>query len=243
MANRRSIAWGVAKGWAEAGAEVALVCQGERTREAVEQLVPELGGGGFALSCDVSDDSQIDAAFERLSRWFGRLDMLLHSIAFAPRRALEGRLADTARSDFQIAMDVSVYSLIALARRAEPLMDRGGSILSLSYYGAVKIVPNYNVMGVAKAALESATRCLAYDLGPRGIRVNCLSAGPISTLAARGIAGFSRMLKHSERKSPLRRNITLQELAATAVFPAGDGAAAITGQALYVDCGYQIMGM
>jgi enoyl-[acyl-carrier protein] reductase I len=169
--------------------------------------------------------------------------LLLHSVAFAPREALEGTFLNTTREAFRVAHDVSAYSLIALAREAAPLMTEGGSILAMTYYGSQKVVPHYNVMGVAKASLEASTRYLAYDMGPRKIRVNCISAGPVNTLAARGIAGFSDMLKHYEAHTPLKRNVLPDELGATGTFLAGDGAAAITGQVLYVDCGYEIMGM
>ena len=168
---------------------------------------------------------------------------MLHSVAFAPKEALEGDFVSTSREAFRVAHDVSSYSLVALARGATPLMTDGGSIVAMSYYGAEKVVPHYNVMGVAKAALEASTRYLAYDLGPKKIRVNCISAGPMNTLAARGIAGFSSMLKHYEEHAPLKRNVTPGELGATGTFLATDGAAAITGQVLYVDCGYEIMGM
>ena len=169
--------------------------------------------------------------------------LLLHSVAFAPKAALECDFVSTTREAFRVAHDVSAYSLVALARGAAPLMTNGGSIVAMSYYGAEKVVPHYNVMGVAKAALEASTRYLAYDLGPKKIRVNCISAGPVNTLAARGIAGFSAMLKHYEQHAPLKRNVLPDELGATGTFLASDGAAAITGQVLYVDCGYQVMGM
>jgi enoyl-[acyl-carrier protein] reductase I len=168
---------------------------------------------------------------------------MLHSVAFAPNAALEGEFINTSREAFRIAHDVSAYSLVALARAAAPLMTDGGSIIGMSYYGAEKVVPHYNVMGVAKAALEASTRYLAYDLGPKKIRANCISAGPVNTLAARGISGFNEMLKHYETRSPLKRNVLPEELGATGIFLASDGAAAITGQTIYVDCGYQIMGM
>ena len=173
----------------------------------------------------------------------GRLDFLVHAIAFANREDLDGRFVDTSRAGFLQSLDVSAYSLVALARAAAPLMTEGGSVVAMSYYGAEKVVPHYNVMGVAKASLEASTRYLAYDLGPRGIRVNCISAGPMNTLAARGIAGFTDMLKHYEAHAPLKRNVLHEELGATAAFLASDGAAAITGQVIYVDSGYQIMGM
>jgi enoyl-[acyl-carrier protein] reductase I len=195
------------------------------------------------LPCDVTRDADIDAVFATVTDKFGRLDLLLHSVAFAPREALEGDFLNTSRDAFKVAHDVSAYSLIALARGAAPLMTNGGSIVAMSYYGAEKVIPHYNVMGVAKAALEASTRYLANSLGPRKVRVNCISAGPMNTLAARGIAGFGDMLKHYEAHAPLKRNVLPDELGHTGAFLASDGAAAITGQVLYVDCGYQIMGM
>jgi enoyl-[acyl-carrier protein] reductase I len=243
VANQRSIAWAIARAWAEAGARLAFTYQGERVRDKVRALTDTLDARPLLIPCDVTRDEEIVAAFEAVRNEFGTLHLLLHSVAFAPREALEGRFLDTSREAFRIAHDVSAYSLVALARAAAPLMTEGGSIIGLSYYGAEKVIPHYNVMGVAKAALEACTRYLAHDLGPRGIRVNCISAGPVNTLAARGIAGFTDMLKHYENRAPLRRNVTLEELGATGTFLAGDGAAAITGQVLYVDGGYQIMGM
>jgi enoyl-[acyl-carrier protein] reductase I len=243
VANKRSIAWGIARAWVDAGAQVALTYQGERIRSSVEDLAASLGPNCPVIPCDVTLDDEIAGAFAEVKQQFGTLDLMLHSVAYAPREALEGRFADTSREAFRIAHDVSAYSLVALARAAAPLMTHGGSILGLSYYGAEKVVPHYNVMGVAKASLEACTRYLAHDLGPAGIRVNCISAGPVNTLAARGIAGFLDMYKHYEEKAPLRRNVTLEELGATAAFLASDGGAAITGQVLYVDGGYQIMGM
>ena len=171
------------------------------------------------------------------------MHLLLHSVAFAPKEALEGEFLNTSREAFRVAHDVSAYSLVALARGAAPLMVEGGSLVAMSYYGAEKVVPHYNVMGVAKASLEASTRYLAYDLGPKKIRVNCISAGPVNTLAARGISGFTEMLRHYETHAPLKRNVLPEELGAAGTFLASDGAAAITGQVLYVDCGYQIMGM
>lgn len=243
VANKRSIAWAIAQAWAQAGATLAFTYQGERLRENVEDLVTTFGPDTLLLPCDVTRDEEIDGVFAEVGKRFGKLDLLLHSVAFAPRAALEGSFVDTSREAFQIALNVSAYSLVALARRAAPLMTQGGSIVGMSYYGAEKVVPHYNVMGVAKAALEACARYLAYDLGTRKIRVNCISAGPVNTLAARGIAGFGEMLKHYEEHAPLRRNVTAEELGATGLFLASDGAAAITGQTIYVDCGYQIMGM
>ena len=190
----------------------------------------------------MSSDDQIDSLFEQLKRRYGRIDALVHSIAYAPPEELRNDFVMTSREGFRIAHEISVYSLIALARAAAPLMSQGGSIITLSYFGAEKVVPNYNVMGVAKAALESTVRYLAYDLGKKNIRVNAISAGPIKTLAGRGIAGLGEMLKAHATRSPLQRNVDVEEVAATAAFLAGRGAAGITGETIYVDCGYNIMG-
>jgi enoyl-[acyl-carrier protein] reductase I len=243
VANKRSIAWAIAQAWSTAGARLAFTYQGERLRENVEELAGAFGADTLILPCDVTRDEDIARVFDEVGGRYGRLHLLLHSVAFAPRAALEGKFINTSREAFRIAHDVSAYSLVGLARAAMPLMTEGGSILAMSYYGAEKVVPHYNVMGVAKASLEASTRYLAYDLGPKAIRVNCISAGPVNTLAARGISGFNEMLKHYETRSPLKRNVTADELGATGLFLASDGAAAITGQVLYVDCGYQIMGM
>ncbi len=243
VANRRSIAWAIAQSWAKAGAKLAFTYQGERVKDNVEELAGAFGPHTLILPCDVTKDEDIARVFDTVGAKFGKLHLLLHSVAFAPKEALEGKFMNTSREAFQIAHDVSAYSLVALSRAAAPLMTEGGSILGMSYYGAEKVVPHYNVMGVAKASLESCTRYLAYDLGPQKIRVNCISAGPVNTLAARGIAGFLDMFKQYETRSPLKRNVTAEELGATGLFLASDGAAAITGQVLYVDCGYQIMGM
>ena len=243
VANKRSIAWAIAQAWHEAGAKLAFTYQGERLKENVQDLAGTFGEDAPILPCDVTRDEEISRVFGEVKERFGKLHLMLHSVAFAPREALEGRFVDTGREAFRVAHDVSAYSLVALARQAAPLMTEGGSILAMTYYGSEKVVPHYNVMGVAKAALEASTRYLAYDLGPQKIRVNCISAGPVNTLAARGISGFSEMLKHYEAHAPLKRNVLPDELGATATFLAGDGAAAITGQVLFVDCGYQIMGM
>jgi enoyl-[acyl-carrier protein] reductase I len=243
VANKRSIAWAIAQAWAREGAKLAFTYQGERLKENVAELAGTFGADTLILPCDVTKDDEIAAVFKTVGEKFGKLNLLLHSVAFAPKEALEGEFVNTSREAFRMAHDVSAYSLVALARAAAPLMTDGGSMVAMSYYGAEKVVPHYNVMGVAKAALEASTRYLAYDLGPKKIRVNCISAGPVNTLAARGIAGFMEMLKHYETRSPLKRNILPDELGATGVFLASDGAAAITGQTLYVDCGYQIMGM
>jgi enoyl-[acyl-carrier protein] reductase I len=243
VANKRSIAWAIAQAWQKAGATLAFTYQGQRLKENVEELAGAFGPETLLLPCDVTRDEEIAGALAAIGKKFGKLNMLLHSVAFAPREALDGTFLNTSREAFRVAHDVSAYSLIALAREAAPLMTDGGSILAMTYYGSQKVVPKYNVMGVAKAALEASTRYLAYDLGPRKIRVNCISAGPVNTLAARGVAGFSDMLKHYEACAPLKRNVLPEELGATGTFLASDGAAAITGQVLYVDCGYEIMGM
>jgi enoyl-[acyl-carrier protein] reductase I len=243
VANKRSIAWAIAQAWHKAGAKLAFTYQGERLKDNVEELAGTFGADTIILPCDVTRDEDIANVFTEVGSKFGKLDLLLHSVAYAPKDALEGRFVNTSREAFRVAHDVSAYSLVALARAAEPLMTDGGSIVAMSYYGAEKVVPHYNVMGVAKAALEASTRYLAYDLGPKKIRVNCISAGPVNTLAARGISGFMEMLKHYEAHAPLKRNVTPDELGATGAFLASDGAAAITGQVLYVDAGYQIMGM
>jgi enoyl-[acyl-carrier protein] reductase I len=243
VANKRSIAWAIAKAWHEAGARLAFTYQGERLKDKVADLVETFGEDTLLIPCDVTSDADIDNVFQQVGERFGKLDLLLHSVAFAPREALEGDFLETTREAFAVAHDVSAYSLVALARGAAPLMSDGGSIVAMSYYGAAKVIPHYNVMGVAKAALEASTRYLAYSLGGKKIRVNCISAGPMNTLAARGIGGFSSMLKHYEEHAPLKRNVEPEELGHTGTFLASDGAAAITGQVIYVDCGYEVMGM
>jgi enoyl-[acyl-carrier protein] reductase I len=243
VANKRSIAWAIAQAWHKAGAKLAFTYQGERLKENVEELAGTFGADTLIMPCDVTRDEDIALVFTEVGQKFGRLDLLLHSVAYAPKEALEGDFLNTTREAYRVAHDISAYSLVALARGASTLMTEGGSIVAMSYYGSEKVVPHYNVMGVAKASLEASTRYLAYDLGPKKIRVNCISAGPVNTLAARGIAGFTDMLKHYEAHSPLKRNVVPDELGATGTFLASDGAAAITGQVLYVDCGYQIMGM
>ena len=243
VANKRSIAWAIAKAWAGAGARLIFNYQGERLKENVEELVSEFGADTPLYPCDVARDEEIDAFFEKVRGQTPRLDLMLHSVAFAPKEALEGTFLSTSREAFRTAHDISAYSLVALSRAAAPLVTEGGSILAMTYYGAEKVVPHYNVMGVAKASLEASTRYLAYDLGEKKIRVNCISAGPVNTLAARGISGFSSMLKHYQERAPLKRSCDPAELGQTGLFLASDGAAAITGQVIYVDGGYQIMGM
>jgi len=243
VANKRSIAWAIAKAWAAAGARLIFNYQGERLKENVEDLVSEFGEGTPLFPCDVSSDAEISAFFEKLRSETNQLGLMLHSVAYAPKEALEGQFVNTTREAFRVAHDISAYSLVALAREAAPMMPNGGSIVAMTYYGAQKVVPHYNVMGVAKASLEASTRYLAYDLGPKKIRVNCISAGPVNTLAARGISGFTQMLKYHQERAPLKRSCDPSELGATGVFLASDGAAAITGQVIYVDGGYQIIGM
>jgi len=243
IANQRSIAWAIAKAWSEAGARLAFAYQGERVKENVEDLAGTFGAETPLYPCDVMRDEDIHRTFAAVTKDFsGKLDILLHSVAFAPIDALEGRFINTPRESFRIAHDVSAYSLIALAREAAPLMTNGGSIITMSYYGAVKVVPHYNVMGVAKAALEASVRYLAADLGPGGIRVNAVSAGPIKTLAASGIAGFGSMQRHHRSRAPLRKDTDAEEVADASLFllsPLGRG---VTGQVLYVDGGFSIMG-
>ncbi|MBI5393705.1 MAG: enoyl-ACP reductase [Verrucomicrobia bacterium] len=243
VASQRSIAWAIAQAWAEAGARLAFTYQGERLRENVEELAATFGKDVPLYPCDVTRDSDLAAVFANVAKDFGKLHLLLHSVAFAPKEALEGQFLDTSREAFRIAHDVSAYSLLACARGAAPLMTEGGSILTLSYYGAEKVVPHYNVMGVAKASLEATVRYLAYDLGPKQVRVNAISAGPVNTLAARGISGFTNMLRLYPKISPMQRNIRTSELGGTALFLASDWGGGITGEVLHVDCGYHAMGM
>jgi enoyl-[acyl-carrier protein] reductase I len=243
VANKRSIAWAIAQAWAEAGAKLIFNYQGDRLKDNVEQLAATFGEDTPLYPCDVTSDEEIDTFFDKVKTHTDKVDLLLHSVAFAPREALEGDFVSTPRDAFKIAHDISAYSLVALSQRVAPLMTDGGSILAMSYYGAEKVIPHYNVMGVAKASLEASTRYLAYDLGEKKVRVNCISAGPMNTLAARGISGFGTMLKHYQEHAPLKRSCNTDELGATGVFLASEGGAAITGQVIYVDGGYQIMGM
>lgn len=243
VANKRSIAWAIAQAWAAAGAKLIFNYQGERLKENVEELVTEFGAETPMYPCDVTKDEEIVSFFQQVKEHSGTIDLMLHSVAFAPREALEGRFTATSREAYLLAHNISAYSLLGLAREAAPLMPQGGSIIGMSYYGAEKVVPHYNVMGVAKASLEATARYLAYDLGQQNIRVNCISAGPVQTLAARGIGGFNLINKEYQKRAPLGRSCTTDEIAATGVFLASDGAASITGQTIYVDGGYQIMGM
>jgi enoyl-[acyl-carrier protein] reductase I len=241
LANKRSIAWGIAEKLHAAGCRLIISYQNERLRQEAEGLLPELPGAE-AVECDVSNDAAIAALFDHLQKTAGKLDVLVHSVAYAPAEELKGDFVNTSREGFRIAHDVSVYSLIALSRAAAPLMTEGGSIMTLTYYGAEKVVPRYNVMGVAKAALEATVRYLAADLGSKNIRVNAISAGPIKTLAARGIGGFGEMLKAHAERAPLHRNTEQSEVGGAAAFLASDLASGITGETIYVDSGYNIMG-
>ena len=242
VANNRSIAWGIAKACAGQGAELALTYQGDALRRRVEPLAAELGASVVG-HCDVTDTASVDAVFDEVGRLWGGLDFMVHAIAFSNKDELDGRYVETTRDNFLRTMDVSVYSLTALAKRAEPLMDKGGSILTLTYYGAEKVMPHYNVMGVAKAALEASVRYLAVDLGAAGIRVNAISAGPIKTLAASGIGDFRYILKWNEYNAPLKRAVTTDEVGESAVYLLSDFARGVTGEILHVDSGYHVVGM
>lgn len=242
VANDHSIAWGIAKAFHAEGAKVAF-SYGVPTLEKRVRPLAESIGADFIELCDVTDDAQIEAVFEQAKARLGTVDILVHAIAYANREDLAGRFVDTSRAGFALAHDISVYSLLALARAARPLMPNGGSILTLTYYGAEKVVPKYNIMGVAKAALEATMRYLASDLGPEGIRVNAISAGPIRTLAASGISGFRDYQRSFASQAPLRRNVTIDDVGGTAAFLSSDAAGGITGEVLYVDSGYNIMGM
>ena len=245
MLSNRSIAYGIAAAAHREGAELAFTCQGERVRERTVELAREFGAADRVFDCDVASDEQIDKVFADLRGHWASLDGLVHAIAFAPREALAGDYLDNAsREAFRVAHDISAYSLTALAKAALPLMQgRAGSILTLSYLGAERAIPNYNVMGVAKAALEANVRYLAASLGPRGIRVNAISAGPIKTLAAAGIGGFGKILAAVEQTAPLRRNVTIDDVGNASAFYLSDLAAGITGEVTYVDAGYNIVGM
>jgi len=247
LANKRSIAYSVAQKLAEGGATLVLSYQTERLKAEAEELLSDLGqtGTGRAFQCDVSRDEEIDALFAQIASSFPspKIDILIHSVAFAPADAIKNDFLLTSRESFRIAHDVSVYSLIALARGAAPLMTEGGAILTLTYYGAEKVFPNYNVMGVAKAALESTVRYLAASLGPKNIRVNAISAGPIKTLAARGIGDFSQILTAVTARAPLHRNVEQIEVGNTALFLCSPLASGITGEITFVDCGFNITGI
>ncbi len=242
VANQRSIAWACAQACAAHGAKLAFTYQGERLKENVEKLTKDMAGA-IVVPCDVTNQAEVDAAFETVKRQFGKLDFLIHSIAYAPKEALEGEFLTTSREAFLTALEISAFSLTQLALAAVPLMKDGGSIITMSYYGAEKVVRNYNVMGVAKSALESSVRYLAEDLGKQNIRVNAISAGPINTLSARGVKNMGAMLKNIAEKSPLRRNVEAREVGNTALFLVSDLSSAITGETIYVDCGFNIIGI
>jgi enoyl-[acyl-carrier protein] reductase I len=241
VANKRSLAWGIAQSVAREGARLALTYQGERLEENVRKLAKELESP-VILPLDVTRDEELDALVPALQEQLGGLDFAVHAVAFALREELDGEFAQTSREGYRIANDVSSYSLTALTRRVETLMSGGGSILTLTYLGGERVVPNYNVMGVAKAALEMSVRYLAADLGPKGIRVNAISAGPVKTLASSGVHGISRMLEHHRTFAPLRRNTDQAEVGDAAAFLLSDLARGITGEILYVDCGYHVLG-
>jgi enoyl-[acyl-carrier protein] reductase I len=242
VANDHSIAWGIAQALHREGAELGFSYAIDTLERRVRPLAESLGAD-FIEKCDVASDAEIDEVFEKAKQRFGTIDILVHAIAFANREDLAGRFLDTSRDGFLLAHNISVYSLIGLARAAAPLMPEGGSVITLTYYGAEKVVPKYNVMGVAKAALEATVRYLASDLGPEGIRVNAISSGPIRTLAASGISRFRDYQRTFAGSAPLRRNVTIEDVGATAAFLCSDGARAITGEVIYVDSGYSIMGM
>jgi enoyl-[acyl-carrier protein] reductase I len=242
VANNRSIAWGIAKACADAGAELAFTWQGDALKKRVEPLANELGAM-LAGHCDVTDMATLDAVFAAVEAEWGTLDFVVHAIAFSDKNELEGRYVETSRDNFARTMDISVYSLTAVAQRAERLMQNGGSMLTLTYYGAERVMPHYNVMGVAKAALEASVRYLANDLGPKNIRVNALSAGPIKTLAASGIGDFRYILKWNEYNAPLRRTVTIEEVGDAGLYLLSDMSRAVTGEVHHVDSGYHIVGM
>lgn len=242
VANNRSIAWGIAKACAAQGAEIALTYQGDALKKRVEPLAADLGTK-LVLPCDVTDASSIDAVFETLKKEWGRLDFLVHAIAFSDKNELDGRYVDTTEKNFTQSMLISCFSFTALAQRAEKLMPDGGSLLTLTYYGAEKVMPHYNVMGVAKAALEASVRYLAADLGRTGIRVNAISAGPIKTLAAAGIADFRYILRWNEYNSALRRNVSIEDVGGAGLYLLSDMSRGVTGEVHHVDSGYHIQGM
>ena len=242
VANQRSIAWACAQACLENGAKLAFTYQGERLQRNIEKLTASMEDT-LVLPCDVTNQAEVDAAFQAVGEKYGRLDFLIHSIAYAPKEALEGEFLTTTREAFLTALEISAFSLTQLSLAAAPLMKEGGSIVTMSYYGAEKVVRNYNVMGVAKSALESSVRYLAEDLGKQNVRVNAISAGPINTLSARGGKKMGKLLNYVAEKSPLRRNVEAKEVGNTALFLVSDLSSAITGETIYVDCGYNIMGI
>ncbi len=242
VANNRSIAWGIAKACAQNGAELALTYQGDAFKKRVEPLAKELGAHVVG-HCDVTDAASLDAVFEEVRKLWGKLDFVVHAIAFSDKEELDGRYVETTRANFLRTMDISVYSFTDVAKRAEPLMTDGGSLLTLTYYGAEKVMPHYNVMGVAKAALEASVRYLAVDLGGKNIRVNAISAGPIKTLAASGIGDFRYILKWNELNSPLKRTVSPEEVGDSAMYFLSDLSRGVTGEVHHVDAGYHVVGM
>ena len=242
LANDKSIAWGIAKACADAGAEMAFSYMGEAFRKRVAPLAETIGVKTL-IDCDVSDMASVDAAFAEIERTWGKLDFLVHAIGFSDKNELRGRYVDTSRDNFLMTMDVSCYSFTAVMQRAEKLMNEGGSALTLTYYGAEQVMPHYNVMGVAKAALEASVKYMAEDLGKDGIRVNAISAGPIKTLAASGIGDFRYILKWNELNSPLRRNVTIEDVGKSALYLLSDLGSGVTGETLHVDAGYHVVGM
>ena len=242
VANERSIAWGCARACAEEGAELVFNYLGDAQEKRVRGLIAEIPGA-TCRPCDVTKDEDIAAFFGAIAEQWGSLDFLVHSLAYADKADLAGRFVDTPRANFSMALDISAYSLVALARAAEPLFTPAASVVAMTYYGAEKVVPKYNVMGVAKAALEASARYLAADLGPKGVRVNCISAGPVRTLSSAAFPGFRHMLGVTEQVAPLRRNITTDDVARTAVYLLSDFASGVTGEVLHVDAGYHVLGM
>jgi len=242
LANDKSIAWGIAKALAKQGAEIAFSYQGETLMKRVEPLITSIGMSEM-VECDVGDEASVDALFAQLATLWGKIDFLVHAIGFSDKNELRGRYIDTSKANFLMTMDISVYSFTSVARRAAAMMEPGGSLLTLTYYGAEKVMPHYNVMGLAKAALESSVQYMAEDLGKDGIRVNAISAGPIKTLAASGIGDFRYILKWNELNSPLRRNVTQEEVGKAALYLLSDLGSGTTGEVLHVDAGYHVVGM
>lgn len=242
LANNRSIAYGISKAFKDQGAQLAFSWPSEAIRKRVEPLAEELGGE-FTFQCDVTSDEQIAAAVEETKKHWGSVDIIVHAVAFANREDLQGRFIDTSRAGYTTALDISAFSMVAICKAFEPVINDNGSVMTLTYYGADKWIANYNVMGVAKAALQAGVQYLAYDLGARGIRVNAISAGPIKTLAASGISGFGTILSHIDKHAPLKRNVTIEDVGGTAAYLASDLASGVTGEVLFVDSGYHTSGI
>jgi len=242
LANDKSIAWGIAKACGDAGAELAFSYQGEALKKRVAPLAAQMGSD-FLVECDVTDMDSVDAVFDEIEKRWGKLDFIVHAIGFSDKNELRGRYVDTSRNNFMMTMDISVYSFTAVVKRAERLMTDGGSALTMTYYGAEQVMPHYNVMGVAKAALEASVKYLAEDLGKQNIRVNAISAGPIKTLAASGIGDFRYIMKWNELNSPLRRNVTIEDVGKSALYLLSDLGSGVTGENLHVDAGYHVVGM